>query len=374
MRVGPLAPVNVTVATVREDSFVPEISGIGTVEARRSWLLGPTLAGRVLSVKVDVGDTVKAGQILAEMDPVDLDQRLRSLDAAIERAASAQASAAAQQADAAARRELAASSLRRNQDLAERNFISSGALETFVQARASADAALDSARANAAGASQDLARARADREALVRQRASSQLIAASDGVVSARDAEPGSTVVAGQPVLRLVDPSSLWVKLRVDQGRASGLVQGLRARMALRSHPGDPVTGVVTRMELLGDSVTEERIAQLSFDRIPAGVAVGEMVEASVKLAAIGPSLVVPAASIQRRAGTTGVWRMDAGKPVFARVRPGAASADGRVQILEGLGAGDKVVVYSARPLAAGSRVQVVDSLVAPGAAAGARE
>jgi HlyD family secretion protein len=181
-------------------------------------------------------------------------------------------------------------------------------------------------------------------------------------------------VVAGQPVLRLVDPSSLWVKLRVDQGRASGLVQGLRARMALRSHPGDPVTGVVTRMELLGDSVTEERIAQLSFDRIPAGVAVGEMVEASVKLAAIGPSLVVPAASIQRRAGTTGVWRMDAGKPVFARVRPGAASADGRVQILEGLGAGDKVVVYSARPLAAGSRVQVVDSLVAPGAAAGARE
>ena len=374
MRVGPLAPINVTLATVREDSFVPEIFGIGTVEARRSWLLGPTVAGRVLSVKVDVGDKVKAGQILAEMDPVDIDQRLRSLDAAVERAASAQASALAQQVDAAARRDLTASSLRRNQDLAERNFISAGALETFLQAKASADAALDSARANAAGASQDMARARADREALVRQRAYARLIAAADGVVSARDAEPGSTVVAGQPVLRLVDPSSLWVKLRVDQGRASGLVQGLQARMVLRSHPGAPVTGVVARMELLGDSVTEERIAQLSFDRIPEGVAVGEMVEASVRLAAIGRSLVVPAASIQRRAGTTGVWRMEAGKPVFALVKPGVASADGRVQIMEGLSTGDKVVVYSARPLTATSRVKVVDSLVAPGTAAGARE
>ena len=62
------------------------------------------MAGRVLSVKVDVGDTVKAGQLLAEMDPVDIDQRLTSLDASIERARSAYSAALAQQADAKAGR------------------------------------------------------------------------------------------------------------------------------------------------------------------------------------------------------------------------------------------------------------------------------
>jgi HlyD family secretion protein len=364
MRAGPLAPIKVTVATVKEGSFAPELFGIGTVEARRNWMIGPTVAGRVLSVKVDVGDVVKAGQLLAEMDPVDIDERLRSLDASIERTKSGQATAAAQLADAVAKRELAASNMRRNQDLADKNFISSGALESFTQTKASADAALDSARANASGAAQDFSRAKADRAALMQQRANVRLVAPSDGVVSARDAEPGSTVVAGQSVLRIVDPASLWVKLRVDQGRSGGLAQGLKARMVLRSKPQISIAGTVARVELLADSVTEERIAQLTFDKTPAGLSVGEMAEATIQLPSIAQSMIVPAASIQRQGGFGGVWRMESGKPVFAPVKLGATSLDGQVQVIEGLKAGDEVVVYSQKPLEPGSRLQVVDAII----------
>ena len=96
LRTGPLAPAKVTLAQVTQGSLSPAIFGIGTVEARRSWMVGPTIAGRVLSVKVDVGDVVKAGQLLAEMDPIDLDQRLQSLDASLARAGSAQSAAQAQ--------------------------------------------------------------------------------------------------------------------------------------------------------------------------------------------------------------------------------------------------------------------------------------
>jgi len=344
------------------------------VEARRNWMIGPTVAGRVLNVKVDVGDTVKAGQLLAEMDPVDIDQRLASLDAAIERARSTQTAAAAQQADAVARRALAVSTMRRNQDLADQHFISSGALESFTQTKASADAALDAARANATGAAQDLNRSKADRAALLQQRANVRLIAPSDGVVSARDAEPGSTVVAGQSVLRLIDPSSLWVKLRVDQGRSGGLAQGLKARIVLRSQPQTSIPGTVDRVELLGDSVTEERIAQVAFEKAPVGMSVGEMAEATIQLPSIPQSLIVPAASIQRQGGSTGVWRMEAGKPVFASVKPGVTSLDGQTQIIDGLKAGDEIVVYSQRPLSAGARLQVVDAVVAPAGAAGAAQ
>lgn len=69
MRSGPLAPIQVTVAQAKEGSFAPQLFGIGTLKGRRNWMIGPTVAGRVLSVKVDVGDVVKAGQLLAEMDP-----------------------------------------------------------------------------------------------------------------------------------------------------------------------------------------------------------------------------------------------------------------------------------------------------------------
>lgn len=368
LNAGPLAPIRVTAHTVQEGRLTPAIFGIGTVEARRSWMVGPTVAGRVLRVQVDVGDTVKAGQLLAEMDPVDLDQRLSALDAALARATSTQSAAQAQVADATARRDLAAINLKRNQDLATQNFISSGALESRFQEKTSADAALQAAQANLAGTGQDLVRQKAERAALAQQRGNVRLLAPADGIVTSRDAEAGSTVVAGQPVLRLVDPDSLWIKLRVDQGRSGGLAPGLNASIVLRSQPHTHLTGQVARLDLMADSVTEERIAQVAFTSPPAGgrvtAAVGEMAEVTLQLPQTGTALLVPNASIQRQQGQTTVWRLEDGKPVSVPVRLGASSLDGQVQVLEGLKAGDAIVVYSQKALAPNARVKVVDALV----------
>ncbi|MEI7763998.1 MAG: efflux RND transporter periplasmic adaptor subunit [Comamonadaceae bacterium] len=369
LRSGPLAPTRVTVSKVQEGTLSPALFGIGTVEARRNWMIGPTVAGRVLSVRVDVGDSVKTGQLLAEMDPVDLEQRLASLDASITRAVSVQAAAAAQQLDAAARRELAAVNFRRNQDLADKNFISAGALEARVQEKVSADAAMQAAQASVLGAGQDLTRLKADRAALLQQRLNVRLLAPADGVVSSRDAEAGSTVVAGQAVLRLLDPGSLWIKLRIDQGRSAGLLPGLKANIVLRSQSQTSLAGRVARVELLSDSVTEERIAQVAFEQMPPAVSVGEMAEVTLQLPATSKAVLVPSASIQRQGGATGVWRIEAGKPVFTPLRLGASSLGGQVQVLEGLKAGDEVVVYSQKALSSESRVQVVDSLVKPAGA-----
>lgn len=364
LRTGPLAPVKVTVTSVQEGKLNPAIFGIGTVEARRSWMVGPTVAGRVLSVRVDVGDTVKAGQLLAEMDPVDLDQRLTALDAALARASSTQTAAQAQVADATARRELAAINAKRNQDLAAQNFISAGALEGRLQEKASADAALQAAQANLSGTAQDINRQKAERAALQQQRGNVRLLAPSDAVVTSRDAEAGSTVVAGQPVLRLIDPASLWVRMRVDQGRSAGLAPGLKASIVLRSQPRTPLQGQVARVEMLADAVTEERIAQVAFAAPTVSASVGELAEVELQLPETASALLLPNASIQRLQGKTGVWLLSEGKPVFTPVRLGTSSLDGRVQVLEGLKSGDSVVVYSQKALTEGARVQVVDALV----------
>jgi HlyD family secretion protein len=364
LRTGPLAPIKVTVTNPTEGTLNPAIFGIGTVEARRSWMVGPTVAGRVLSVKVDVGDVVKAGQLLAEMDPVDFGQRLAALDASLARAGSAQSAALAQLQDAKARGLLAASTTQRNQDLARQNFISPGALDASVQGQASAEAAVQAALANLTGSGQDLTRLKAERAALAQQRDNVRLFAPADAVVTTRDAEAGSTVVAGQPVLRLMDPGSLWVKLRVDQGRSAGLTTGLKASIVLRSRPQTALPGQVARIELLADSVTEERIAQVAFDVPPASVSVGEMAEVTLKLPATPSTLLLPNASVQRQGGQTGVWRILSGKPEFAKVQLGVQSLDGQVQVLKGLDKADQVVVYSQKALSAGARIAVVESLV----------
>lgn len=362
-RAGPLAPVRVTVVQVTEGSLTPAIYGIGTVEARRNYLIGPTTAGRVLRVLVDAGDTVKAGQLLAEMDPVDLDNRLLALDASAARASSVILVSDAQAVDAAARRELAAINARRYVELGQQSFVSAGAVESKVQEQTSADAALRAAQANQVAASQDLTRLKAERAGLVQQRQSVRLVATQDGVVLSRDAEPGSTVVAGQSVLKLVDPASLWVKVRFDQGRSAGLATGLLADIVLRSNAASTLRGKVARVELQGDSVTEENVAQIAFDALPAGISVGELAEVTLSLPATPRALLLPNAAIKRLGGQSGAWVLIESGPKFVPLRLGQTSLDGQVQVLEGLQAGAQIVVYSEKEITAKSRIQLVSSL-----------
>lgn len=363
VRSGPLAPTRVTVVQAAEGQLTPQLFGIGTVEARRSYLIGPTAAGRVRSVAVDVGDPVKAGQALAEMDPVDLDERSAALDASVARARSAMDAAEAQRRDAQARRELAAVNARRYVELGRQNFISAGAVEARLQEQASADALVTAADANLAAARQDQQRLAAERAGLRQQRANMRLLAPADGVVTSRDAEPGSTVVAGQAVLRVIEPSSLWVKVRLDQARSAGLAAGLPARVVLRSNPGHAFPGKVARVEALSDSVTEERVAQVAFDQLPAGVSVGDLAEVTLSLPATAKAVLLPNAAIRRRQAQTGVWVVEPGALRFTPVRIGQASLGGQVQVLDGVKPGTSVVVHSEKELGERSRITVVDAL-----------
>lgn len=362
-RAGPLAATPVTVHVVKQGGFTPALFGVGTVEARRSWMIGPTVAGRVAKVHVDVGDVVKAGQLLAEMDSVDLDQKLSAQDALISRTASTQMAALAQQTDALARYEFSKLNFIRNQDLAKQNFISPSALELRAQEKISAKAAYEAASANLSGVKQDVIRLKAEREGLQQQRNNVRLIAPADGLVITRDAESGTTVVAGQPVIRLIDPQSIWVKLRVDQGRSAGLQAGLEAKIVVRSQAQSSYKGKVVRVEMLSDSVTEERVALVTFSEIPKDVSVGEVAEITLELTPVENALLIPNASIQRQGDTMGVWRLINGNLVFTKIRVGASSLDGDMVVLEGLQLNDQVVVHSQKALTENSRVRVVEAL-----------
>jgi len=156
--------------------------------------------------------------------------------------------------------------------------------------------------------------------------------------------------------------------LRVDQDRSAGLAAGLAGSIVLRSQPQTALPGQVARLELLADSVTEERIAQVAFTQMPAHVSVGEMAEVTLQLPTTAPALLLPNAAIQRQQGQTGVWRLADDQLEFAPVKLGVQSLDGQVQVLQGLAKDDRVVIYSEKMLQAGSRIKVVDALVKTGA------
>ncbi len=350
VRSGPLAPVTVTLVTVEEASVTPALFGIGTVEARYTYRIGPTLAGRVKRLDVQVGDRVKAGEVLGEMDPVDLDDRVRSQESTVKRA-----QAALREADA--RLAHAAGQARRYEKLFSVRSTSEEMLATKRQELQIADASRSVAR-------EDLARARSDHQALLAQRSNLRLISPVDGVVAARAADPGTTLVAGQAAVELIDPESIWINVRFDQLGASGLGAGLPARIVLRSRNGQASNGSVLRVELVADAVTEETLAKAVFDSPPRPLPpIGELAEVTVDLPALPAAPVIPNAAVRREDGKLGVWQIVDGGLHFTAVRLGRSDLDGRVQVREGLEPGDRVVMYSEKALGLRSRIHVVEHM-----------
>ena len=361
---GPLAPVKVSVTQAKIDTLTPSVFGIGVVEARRSYNLGPTVASRVSSVLVDHGDVVEASQVLAEMDPVDMEERMLSSRLAAERAVDAVQAAQAQLNEARSRYELAELNVKRYTDLRAQGFVTQAELDAKRYEANAAKAAIESATALLSAARRDEDRAQADAAGIAKIRAQATLTSPVNGIVTARLVEPGTTIVAGQAVLQIIDPQSLWVKTRIDQAQAGHVAIGQAATIVLRSRPHAPLAGKVAQIELISDPVTEEQIINVAFadtvDRVP----VGELAEVTLHQPPIPDVLTAPSAAIHYRNGTPGVWRLNGDRVSFQAVKLGLSTLDGHTRILEGLNQGDTFVVHSWQTLDADTRVKVVPQLL----------
>lgn len=351
LRSGPLAPVAVTVAVVQSRPITPTLFGIGVVEARYTYKIGPTFAGRLMRLDVQAGDLVESGQLLGEMDPVDLDDRVRAQESAYTRADAAVR-------EAQARSAYARTQVRRYERLFEARTISEEMLSTKRQELAIAQAVSAAAHA-------ELARAKFERTGLVAQRSNLRLVSPVKGVVVSRDAEPGTTVVAGQAVVEIIDPKSLWIDVRFDQINALELASELPARIVLRSRAGQALPGRVLRVEPKADAVTEETLAKVVFDVIPEpGPPLGELAEVTVGLPVLAAQPAVLNAALHREGGKIGVWQIVAGGLVFTPVLLGVGDLDGYVQVREGLAEGSRIVIHSEKALSGHSRYHVVESII----------
>ena len=179
-----------------------------------------------------------------------------------------------------------------------------------------------------------------------------------NGLVVSRDAEPGATVVAGQSVFRLIDPTTLWVRTRIDQARFQGISVGQPASIVLRSNPEQRLSGKVARLEVQADNVTEERFVNVVFNEAPGILPLGELAEVTIEFPVVPNALVVPAAAVKKQGKQNGVWMVEGGRLRFQPVEIGVQSLDGKIQILKGVNPNDTVVVYSQQLLSEGLKVR----------------
>jgi RND family efflux transporter MFP subunit len=282
---------------------------------------------RVTALNVDVGEQVREGEVLLELDHRSLDSDLQQANAAL---AEAEAGVA-----------LARANLARGEGLVKDRYISASQLDELRAVRTQAEA-----RRNTARAARDAAQLRRD---------FAELRAPADGVISRRLVQPGQVVAAGTELLRLIRDGRLEWRAELPEDDLARVEPG--ATVQLPSSAGT-VTGRIRAVSPGVDSQTRTGTLYADLPE-PGPLQPGSYVEGRIVTGG-GDALVVPAASVVQRDGHAYVFTLD-DKHVAHRVRVATgAKVDGQVEIVDGLEAGDAVVEQGAGFLGDGDVARVV--------------
>ena len=310
---GAAIAAELPVIVVQASTAVQAMLHDGQIEALRQAELAVPVAGSVLELNVRAGDAVTAGQVLLRVDARAAEQGA--------------AASAAQVAAAQAVLDVTNAELARKRQLADKKYISQGALE---QAESQQRAALAQVKALSAQAG-----------AARTQTGLHVLRAPFDGVVARVAVERGDMAMPGKPLLTVYDPARLRVSSHVP---TSALKAGATDARVLLAGSETPVVPV--RVQVLptvdARSLTQEVRADL-----PVGTLATPGQFARLQSAGDGaamPQIVVPLTAVVRRAEVTAVYVMGEGdRPQLRQVRLGPVRGD-RVEVLTGLDAGERVV------------------------------
>lgn len=291
-----------------------------SIEAVRQATPGAQVSGRIVEFSVRAGDAVRAGQVLARIDP-------RAADAAVAAGRSQIAEAEANLANAKRVHE-------RNVELAARKFVSPAAVDQSEAAYKAAVAQADAVRANANSAAV--------------QRDWTTVVAPYAGVIGETLAELGDMAVPGRALLTLFDPRELRAVATVPQSTlARAKLDGARVELPARGETVVPLRATVVPMADARSHTTRVR-----FDLPPqAGLLPGQYARVRLPVGTI-EAIAVPESALVRRGEVTAVYVVDAsGRPRMRQVRSGERLGDGAIEILAGVSGGESI---AADPVRAG--------------------
>lgn len=324
----------------------------GEVRSRTESRLSFRVGGKMLRRFVDLGDTVRAGQALAQLDPQDLKL--------------GQDSARAGLMAAQANFDLAAADYKRFKELLDKGFISSAELERRDTALKSAQAQLDQSKAQSGVQGN--------------QAAYATLVADASGVITGVDAEPGMVVGAGTPVLRLAHDGPRDVVFSVPEDRV-GLVKSLAAqpgrfKVRLWGAAGAPLPATIREVGAAADPVTRTFLvkADIGNATVGGGIRLGQTATVVVELPRTNGVTKLPLSALKEEQGRSSVWLVDRASMTVKLQPVQVAGADGNDAVISaGLVPGQVVVTAGVHVLNPGQKVKFyVDPGVPPASAASA--
>lgn len=302
------------------------------VRARVESRLGFRVGGKVVRRAVDLGQTVKAGQVIAQLDAQDYKL---AADAARAQVAAAQTN-----------RDLAAADFKRFKELRDQNFISGAELERRDTALKAAQAQLEQAQAqlNSQG----------------NQAGYTTLVADVSGVVTAVNAEVGQVVAAGTPVVQIAQDGPRDVVFAVPEDKVALIKQGSKVDVRVWASKTQ-VEGMVREVAASADPVTRTftvKVALDAKDALPLGTTVSVLPKALDRGAV--QVIKLPTSALLKSGDGSRVWVLDTASMTVKAQPVVVATADGNDAVItQGLAPGMQVVVAGVHVLSPGQKVTI---------------
>ncbi len=308
----------------------------GEIRARHENDLAFRIGGKVVSRDVEVGSVVRKGQLLARLDPQDVQLQGES--------------ARAQTAVADTEVTWARAELERYQALREKNFVSQAVLDQKKQAFDAAEAKLRQNKAQLAVSTNQASYAR--------------LIADTNGVITLANIEPGQVVAPGQSVIRIARQNEKEVLISVPEGRVADLRKASSLAITLWSDPNRQYAGQVREIAPSADATTRTFGARIRVinadDAVSLGVTANVVVGGDPTISRI----VVPLTAVGDREGSPVVWVVDpTSKQVASRSVTVAGYRENGAAIAQGLEDGERIVVVGVQKLREGQSVRLANEL-----------
>ncbi len=319
-------PVVSVIADVQDELA---ISYVGTVSAKVEVALGFPMIGTIAERPASQGDTVQEGEVLAQLDPEDLDAGVRAAEAGVS-VAKAQANSARDARD-------------RAQVLASRGVGSQTRLDDAERALVATEARLEQAEA-AVERARDM-------------RALAILKAPWDGIVTQIYEDPGATLAAGQPVLQLSGTREREVVIDLNEAEAAALKPGAEFVAQLVADSEVTARATLDRIDPVAEKSTRTRRAHLLLETPPEAFRLGALAHVA-RATTAGAAIVLPATAILDVATDPAVWVVDRSRDAVRRTAIKLGEQLGGYAIVtSGLSAGDEIVTRGIHSLEDGQIV-----------------
>jgi RND family efflux transporter MFP subunit len=322
----------VKVVTVGMQRLQAQTEYAGEVRARVESRLGFRVGGKIARRHVELGQHVKAGQLIAQLDPQDF--KLAS------------DGARAQLAGAATNRDLAAADLKRFKALRDQNFISGAELERREATFKAAQVQFEQAQIQLSGQGNQLSYA--------------NLVADVAGVVTAVEAEPGQVVSAGSPVVRIAQDGARDVAFSVPEDKVAAIKIGSLVEVHLWGTE-KALRGTVREVAASADPVTRTFAVKVALSP-DASPALGRTVSVVPQVLSRGAvqAITLPTRAFRQEGQSSAVWVLEPASMTVRLQTVQIATADGNdVVVASGLQPGMQVVVAGVHVLSPGQKVTI---------------